>query len=188
MREKIDDRREDRRDNETMHRGLVGVLVVAAALGTVAACSLAAEGLGPGGTGSGGASASGTSSQQASGSGGAPASSSSSGGGASSSSSGAASSSAQSSSSSGGVMCAPPVCMKCSDCTACLTCQVNFPGLCSAQADACKNNQECVALSTCLQGCGNNGCINQCNMNHSQGKLAYDALQACLKMYCVPPC
>ncbi|APR76688.1 Hypothetical protein A7982_02035 [Minicystis rosea] len=61
----------------------------------------------------------------------------------------------------------------------CFTCALF--GACTDQYNACKGDQDCIALNTCFNGCGQNDstCLSGCAQQHPTGYQLYQALVTC---------
>ncbi|MCB9586970.1 MAG: hypothetical protein H6718_16345, partial [Polyangiaceae bacterium] len=53
-------------------------------------------------------------------------------------------------------------------------------GCCSAESDACDANAECVALVSCVNGCSDQTCTDNCGTAHPSGIPDYNPLVDCL--------
>ena len=61
----------------------------------------------------------------------------------------------------------------------CISCAL--VGACSDQYNACTGDQDCVALNTCFNGCGDNDqtCLTSCAQQHPTGFQLYNAMLIC---------
>jgi hypothetical protein len=65
---------------------------------------------------------------------------------------------------------------------------------CKSVADACSQNADCVALSECMVTCVGgdstkfDGCLQQCNTDHSAGESDYAAVLGCAETACPSDC
>ena len=65
------------------------------------------------------------------------------------------------------------------DCNTCLNGKIQT--CCSAEASACSANQDCAAVQTCYQGCGQDtACFDQCDADHPTGSQLYLDILVCL--------
>jgi hypothetical protein len=66
--------------------------------------------------------------------------------------------------------------------TGCYKCAVD--GACKSYVEACRSDDECIALITCLDPCGENpdsdACIADCRTQSPQGATVYDAAIKCI--------
>ena len=79
------------------------------------------------------------------------------------------------------------------DCVNCLSMATTNGGCCD-EARRCDPNvnwstaHECLDLLSCYGGCTTQSCIEQCDVDHPDGKAMMDMLDSCKEASCVPPC
>lgn len=67
-------------------------------------------------------------------------------------------------------------------------CETCFEANCGSEWAACEASADCMSLLTCLEGCADETCDNQCFTTHAAGAPVLDAVDACQGTKCASEC